>query len=613
MNLKVIVAGIGILILAAGGYVYYRIDSAGKDHTGVPLEAPKGEPVVQPAPADWTSEQKSRQQAKAAFIEKERVAFDWFARFPFSEVDGVPLIVLKLLPKVAPTIWEGGDSFLAEVGLFRDSRYDSRLLPTGVGFSGIGRDDPGSNIDYTSFTCAACHIGRVRMDDGSIRTIVGGIDTEFNINLFFVKLHETLEQIYGDVEDPQVRVELVTDAFIIALDEAVASSPNYFYEDFSWNGRDFDAAYEAQQVELFREDAQKYVGDFIAYTEGFVEAFTVYLDKTYDGFQSEMLAGLPGMADATGVSASHGYETFEASAETRILAKSVLPDSPGITDFMPIWEQDLRTAEWDPTKQQLINGGGQYNGNIPIPIYRNLAASLTMGLKDTDVRVAAFNAELLGGLPATPYPFDVDEALAKEGEALFERHCAACHQPNNGRVYDELGTSMGRAGVINTLLMLGARQEYTGICSPQTTVEMYGKKVTPCAEFDGVSLKNREHVVMRPLDDQRGYNATPLKGVWAMAPYLHNGSVPTIYHLLMPETRPDHFTKSRLDYDQEKLGYAWQPGSTGEGYSFDTTAFSALRHTGHDTDVTLDGTTYRLDWSEHPDEAMAVVEYMKTL
>lgn len=613
MNFKIILGSVGVVAVAAAAYVAFEIKSVGEDHTGVPLDAPDGKPVVQPAPKDWVAERQSRQAAKLAFIDEKNVAFDWFARFPFSEVDGIPLVVLKLLPEVAPTIWKGGDAFLSDVGLFRDERYDSRLLPTGVGFSGIARDAAGGNIDYTSFTCAACHIGRVRMDDGSITPIIGGINTEFNINLFFVKLHQTLEYIYGDEKDPRARAGLVADAFSTALDNAVATSPTFFYENFSWNGRAFDAAYEARQIALFRADATRYIGDFVQYTEGFVGAFTTYLDKTYDGFQKQMLAGLPGMADATGVSASHGYEGLEASSDTRFMATLVLPESPGLTDFMPIWEQDLRTAEWDPTGQQLINGGGQYDGNIPIPIYRNLAASLTMGLENTDLRVAAFTAELLGGLPATPYPFDVDEALASKGEGLFERHCAACHQPNNGRVYDELGTSMGRANVINTLLMLGARQEYTEICSPQTTVTMYGKTVKPCAEFDGVSLEGREEAVMRPLEDQRGYNATPLRGVWAMAPYLHNGSVPTMYHLLMPQTRPAQFTKSRLDYDREKLGYAWQATTNGEGYRFDTTAFPAISHAGHDTDVALEGTTYRLDWSDYPDEAMALIEYMKTL
>jgi mono/diheme cytochrome c family protein len=355
------------------------------------------------------------------------------------------------------------------------------------------------------------------------------------------------------------------------------------------------------------------VSRFAQYVDDFVAAFSTYLDKTYPGFQSQMLAGLPGMADATGVSSSHGYELLEASAGGRLIAGGFLPDSPGLSDFMAVWEQEGRTAEWDPSGQQLINGGGQYNGNIPIPMYRNLAASMTMGLANTDIRVAAFSAELLDGLPATPYPFAVDDALAETGEALFAANCAGCHQPHNGRVYSELGTSMARSNVINTFLMEGARAEYKATCGPTTTIVMYGKAVQPCAEFKGRALADMDHVIMRPLDDQHGYNATALTGVWALAPYLHNGSVPTLYHLLVPAERPASFIKSQLDYDQEKVGFAWESASSPFAYTFDTTAFHALNNRGHDTDLTVDGVTYKLNWSDDIGGAMALLEYLKTL
>src|SRR6185436_10088429 len=44
------------------------------------------------------------------------------------------------------------------------------------------------------------------------------------------------------------------------------------------------------------------------------------------------------------------------------------------------------------------------------------------------------------------------------------------------------------------------------------------------------------------LHRSRGYAATPLTGVWANFPYLHNGSVPTLHHLLGPVSeRPKIF------------------------------------------------------------------------
>src|SRR5206468_10251644 len=56
----------------------------------------------------------------------------------------------------------------------------------------------------------------------------------------------------------------------------------------------------------------------------------------------------------------------------------------------------------------------------------------------------------------------------------------------------------------------------------------------------------------------RGYQAPPLDGVWATAPYFHNASAPTIYHVLNSKARPKYFTRSyraeKEDYDAENVG-----------------------------------------------------------
>jgi hypothetical protein len=235
MTARKVLLGIGALIVVVAVFVIYEVREVGLDHTGVPLDAPTGEPVVRSAPTDWATEQAERQATKAAFLQDKAEAFDWFARFPFSQVDGIPLIILKLLPTVAPHLWEGGDDFLSNVGLFADARFDNKMLPTGVGFSGLSRAGSNDNIDYTSFTCAACHIGRVDTGNGQLEPIIGGINSEFNINLFFLKLHQTIEHLYAGEEDASKQAEQVRVAFLSALDQAIKTSDTFFYEDFSWN------------------------------------------------------------------------------------------------------------------------------------------------------------------------------------------------------------------------------------------------------------------------------------------------------------------------------------------------------------------------------------------
>jgi hypothetical protein len=136
----------------------------------------------------------------------------------------------------------------------------------------------------------------------------------------------------------------------------------------------------------------------------------------------------------------------------------------------------------------------------------------------------------------------------------------------------------------------------------------------PCAEYEGVSLSGRKDLIISPNDQHHGYNARPLSGIWAQAPYLHNGSVPTVYHLLIPDERPDSFYKSRLEYDQTNLGFAWtQPENKSQSYLFETTSFPAFSNKGHDSDVTENGRTYKLNWSDDKEGALAIIEYLKTL
>ena len=61
---------------------------------------------------------------------------------------------------------------------------------------------------------------------------------------------------------------------------------------------------------------------------------------------------------------------------------------------------------------------------------------------------------------------------------------------------------------------------------------------------------------LNPAPDPR-YRARPLNGIWATAPYLHNGSVPSLYWLLKPASeRPQKFCMGRRDYDPDTVGFA---------------------------------------------------------
>jgi hypothetical protein len=59
------------------------------------------------------------------------------------------------------------------------------------------------------------------------------------------------------------------------------------------------------------------------------------------------------------------------------------------------------------------------------------------------------------------------------------------------------------------------------------------------------------------------YRARPLNGVWATAPYLHNGSVPSLYWMLRPAAeRPTKFCMGARDFDPEQAGFRVVAGET---------------------------------------------------
>jgi hypothetical protein len=100
-----------------------------------------------------------------------------------------------------------------------------------------------------------------------------------------------------------------------------------------------------------------------------------------------------------------------------------------------------------------------------------------------------------------------------------------------------------------------------------------------------------------------GYANHPLDGIWLRGPYLHNGSVPTLYDLLEPpERRPALFYRGYDLFDQEKVGFVSNVATdSGQVFSQYDTSVPGNGHDGH-----LYGTTLP------DDDKRAIVEYLKT-
>lgn len=186
------------------------------------------------------------------------------------------------------------------------------------------------------------------------------------------------------------------------------------------------------------------------------------------------------------------------------------------------------------------------------------------------------------------YPFAIDQELAKEGREVFHRNCADCHGtygdssdfPNEMVPIDVIGTDPVRLSALTKKHRAGYHESWFGY---------YGDQVT--------------------IDDPVGYIAPPLDGVWASAPYFHNGSVPTLWHVLHPSERPAIWKWASEELDRDRVGISVESfAALPKGLSqaerrqfFDTSQFGKSRQ-GHDFPETLSQS-----------ERTAVLEYLKTL
>ena len=228
----------------------------------------------------------------------------------------------------------------------------------------------------------------------------------------------------------------------------------------------------------------------------------------------------------------------------------------------------------------------------------NLFTPLNSGdyVKKQEQAFADISSYLLS-IEAPKYPFPVDSSLAARGKELFKENCARCHgsygpnghYPNKIVDLDEIGT--------DPRLTLAVSEQFKEIFNKSWLAREIGA--------DGKPIQAAVH---------RGYQAPPLDGIWATAPYFHNSSAPTVYDVLNSKARPKIYTRSyrteKEDYDPVKLGLKitilqQSPDPKLPGYErrkiYDTTQ-PGRGNAGHNFGDDLADA-----------ERMAVIEYLKTL
>jgi mono/diheme cytochrome c family protein len=274
----------------------------------------------------------------------------------------------------------------------------------------------------------------------------------------------------------------------------------------------------------------------------------------------------------------------------------------------------------------------QYNASIRQPLARNVLSVLARNsdlvtvatperaLFDSSVELDSLvKAErLVQKLRAPKWPSEVlgkiDRAKASRGRSIYVAKCDGCH-----------GAPKGPDGFRNLSLLplatIGTDPNQAEMWANRTfdMNGVAGRNVVSSSEFlktvtDGVIARNAGQVSSADLaDTDKGrpndvraplaYSARPLNGIWATAPYLHNGSVPSLYELLKPaDERPKRFFVGSSELDPVNVGLESGPG---EGRFELDTSLSGNHNTGHTGEqfgTTLDET-----------DRWALVEYLKSL
>ncbi len=315
----------------------------------------------------------------------------------------------------------------------------------------------------------------------------------------------------------------------------------------------------------------------------------------------EDLSAADGLLRGTPFTFSHVRGTTEAAAMSIYLFRFRDPDlnlvPPAKFEFKAHLCEDV-PAWWLLKKKQTMYHTGSTPARSVRSIMQFMLSPITSGddIKKEEPVFADIQKYILS-LEPPKYPLSIDVRRAAQGRELFTQHCAKCHgsygpdgvYPNKLVPLATIGTDRSRA------------EAFTDAHSEMYNRTWFGQERGP----DGELYQSKS---------PRGYQAPPLDGIWATAPYFHNGSVPTVYHVLNSKARPKLFTRSfrteKEDYDPVKLGWKFTEIEKAPGPNLP----AIERRKVYDTSQPGRGNSGHTFGDDLIDaERWAIIEYLKTL
>ncbi len=533
----------------------------------------------------WQYISQEKQQDLNQYFVEHKLGYEAFTKAPVA-YNGTPAVIFQLLKDVMPELASDRE-FEKATGYFKQNSQD--LLPWGFAFTQPPQQAGAQPSPLlVNLTCAACHTGRVQVSAQEYRPLVGAPSTVADINAFRTLLSKA-------VSHPNYTVEKFTAALLAKKDGELYGPDRIQQEKIDkaiFLGTAQSPALGAALLQQFKEGMQKR-GEYASKT---VLAYSYKNDP-------RLMANAAGHIDFPVAVALAAVPASEVLADPAANIKKFFPAQPGIGDIMSVWQQEKRNfAQWD--------------GNLKTKLIRNLGAEVGIAADPKAVNYpnALLTTSFVDKLPAPPYPFAIDLEKAAAGKKIYDSACASCHESEQFMPVAQIGTEAGRA--------IGLTKDTRNYLIQALKAACHDKANPDCQVAD-------DDVVV-PRSDNPGYLALPLTGIWARAPYLHNGSVPTLYHLLVADERPVQFVLNDFAYDQQKLGFNWRMPivednpmqSDNPSQSKGSTPVASKHLVSMDSRIPGNGNFGHsdrelfnggIDFKREPQKLEALLEYLKTL
>ena len=266
-------------------------------------------------------------------------------------------------------------------------------------------------------------------------------------------------------------------------------------------------------------------------------------------------------------------DTFKWNPE----AKLQIPDEVIPTDVPAWWLLKKKNA-------MFYNGFGRGDFGRFLMASNLLTVADTLESKEVDSHMPDVLAYLYS-LNPPKFPATVNSELAIKGKEIFTINCSGCH--GNYGTDEDFPNLLIPASVIQTDSLL-----YKSNYSNPQFVEWFNKSW----------FTSGEHAAR--LEPYNGYIAPPLDGIWITAPYLHNGSVPTLEALLDSRLRPKYWSRNfeKPEYNYATVGWTYKEHTKPGGNTVYNTTLPGYGNYGHYFGDSL------ADY-----ERAALLEYLKTL